>query len=117
MSESPATPLKRKSNLKRNISKTVNINDLEDNNNIANKKLEQQSTRVFVSWYKRMIDHDRLNFGLYISEDALFEWFGRTIRTRKKIVGFLKYNIQCSRHEFTTIERIENITSRHHKPR
>lgn len=85
---------------------------LQENNNNINKFSEHQQARTFVAWYKRMIDDERHNLGLYFSDDAMLEWFGRTIKTRKKVTAFLKYDMQCSRHDFTTIESIDKIQSR-----
>ncbi|CAG5054193.1 unnamed protein product [Parnassius apollo] len=59
-----------------------------------------------------MIDEDRQNLSLYLSDDATLEWFGRTIKTRKKVTAFLRYDMQCSRHDFRTVESIESIPPR-----
>ncbi|XP_075982073.1 uncharacterized protein LOC142980524 [Anticarsia gemmatalis] len=102
----PPTPYKR-SNLSK-ISKMVH----ENNNNTNNKFSERQQARTFVAWYKRMIDNERQNLVLYISDDAILEWFGKTIKTRKKVTAFLKYDMQCSRHDFTTVDSIDKIENR-----
>lgn len=88
-------------------------NKPEDNNN--SKSFELQQARSFISWFKHMIDDERSNLSLYISDDAILEWFGRTIKTRKKVSSFLKYGMQCSRHDFTTVENIEKIQLRNDK--
>ncbi|KAJ0172595.1 hypothetical protein K1T71_011734 [Dendrolimus kikuchii] len=100
---SPATPRKRQTR-----SKIIQ----EDNNNTNNKFTERQQARTFIAWYKKMIDHDRQNLGLYLSDDAILEWFGKTIKTRKKVTTFLKFDMQCTRHDFTTVESIEKIHTR-----
>lgn len=86
-----------------------NKNKSEDNNNT---KFNLQQARSFISWYKQMIDNERSNLSLYLSDDAILEWFGRTIKTRKKLSGFLKHDMQCSRHYLTSVENIENIQLR-----
>lgn len=83
----------------------------EDNNN-KSRVTERQQARSFITWYKHMIDNDRNNLGLYLSDDAILEWFGRTIKNRKKVTAFLKYDMQCSRHDFTTVESIEKVDLR-----
>lgn len=104
---SPATPCKRKPNQSK-IKKTPP----EHNNNTSNKFSERQQARSFITWYKRMIDNERYNLALYLSDDAMLEWFGRTIKTRKKVTAFLKYDMQCSRHDFTSVESIDKIQTR-----
>lgn len=83
----------------------------EDNNN-TRKSLELQQARSFISWFKHMIDNERSNLSLYLSDDAMLEWFGRTIKTRKKLAAFLKHDMQCSRHDFTSVENIEMVQLR-----
>ncbi|XP_026736406.1 uncharacterized protein LOC113500304 [Trichoplusia ni] len=107
---SPTTPRKRNNNQSK-YTKPVQ----ETNNNCNNKFSERQQARTFIAWYKRMIDNERYNLSLYLSDDAILEWFGRTIKTRKKVTAFLKYDMQCSHHDFTTIESIDKIESRHER--
>lgn len=106
MSSTP--PITIKCNSQAKFSKSLS----ETNNNSTTKASERQQARNFISWYKRMIDEDRHNLTLYISDDAVLEWFGRTIKTRKKVTAFLKYDMRCSRHDFITIESIDKIQSR-----
>lgn len=109
MSNTPTTPIKRRSHLKRNFSNTLTF---EDNNNVSNKILEHAPGRTFAMWYKSVVDHDRYNIGAYLADGVVLEWFGRTIRTRKKVFSFMKYDMQCSNHDFTTIESKHAITLR-----
>ncbi|CAB3238712.1 unnamed protein product [Arctia plantaginis] len=108
---SSTTPNNSKCNSQTKFSKSLH----ETNNNSSNKASERQQARNFITWYKRMIDEDRHNLTLYISDDAVLEWFGRTIKTRKKVTAFLKYDMQSSRHDFITIESIDKIQSRNEK--
>lgn len=94
---------------KRNVR---NNKHLEDNNNTNSKFTQQQQARTFIAWYKRMLDHERQSFPLYLADDISLEWFGRTIKSRKKVSAFIKYDMQCSRHDFTTIESIDKIQTR-----
>lgn len=109
MSSLLATPRKRNP---KNLIKSQH----EDNNNTSNKFSERQQARTFIQWYKRMMDNERQNLTLYMSNDAVLEWFGRTIKSRKKISVFLKYDMQCSRHDFLTVESIDKIATRLEKP-
>ncbi|KAG6440295.1 hypothetical protein O3G_MSEX001256 [Manduca sexta] len=102
---SPPTPRKRNPRSIKNIH--------ESNNNTNNKFSERQQARTFILWYKRMIDNERQSLALYLADDASLEWFGRTIKTRKKVTSFLKHDMQCSRHDFTSVESIEQIQNRH----
>ncbi|XP_039748493.1 uncharacterized protein LOC120625470 [Pararge aegeria] len=107
MTSIPQTPPKRK------FHRTINNSIRETNNNSKTQFNKQQSARNFAVWYKCMIDNDRQNLSLYLSDDVMLEWFGKTIKTRKKVSFFIKYDMQCSRHDFTTIESIEKIQARY----
>lgn len=85
------------------------------NDNSTNKASERQQARTFILWYKKMIDNDRQNLALYLSDDTTLEWFGKTIKTKKKVTAFLKHDMQCTRHDFTTIESIDRIQNRNER--
>ena len=87
----------------------------EDNNNTEQKLTKQQSAKKFIVWYKSKIDSDRQHLSSYLSDNIILEWFGRTIKTRKKVSSFVKNDIQCSRHDFTSIESIDKIELRNEK--
>ncbi|KAL4713444.1 hypothetical protein ACJJTC_010429 [Scirpophaga incertulas] len=72
-----------------------------------------EKAKKFASWYKHMIDNDRSNLGMYLSDDAILEWFGRTVKTRKKVSLFMKHEMQCSKHNFVSIQSIDKIQNRH----
>lgn len=116
MSSLPDTPSQPDTPRKRNFKHLVKSQH-EDNNNTNNKFSAYQQARTFVQWYKRMIDNERQNLALYMSDDAVLEWFGRSIKSQKKISAFLKYDMQCSKHDFTSVECIDKIVTRLEKPR
>ncbi|RVE42140.1 hypothetical protein evm_013214 [Chilo suppressalis] len=64
-----------------------------------------------------MIDNERENIVLYLSDDAVLEWFGRTIKTRKKVSSFLKHDMQFTRHDFVSVQNIDRIQSRSERVR
>lgn len=105
MSQPTSTPQKRKSRI-------AMIKKPQDSNHEKNKFTERQQAKNFVAWYKQMIDNERQNIGLYLSDDAILEWFGRTIKTRKKVATFLKHDMHCTRHDFVSIKNIDKIQSR-----
>lgn len=117
MSTSPAMPIKY--NLKkRNMATLTSLKSFVEDNNNTSKSISRLQARTFVSWYKRMIDYERQNFALYLSDEVVLEWFGKTIRKRKKVASFLKYDMQSSKHDLTTVESIERISVREdHNPR
>lgn len=105
MSQSTSTPRQHNTRATKNVK--------EDNNNSNNNKTrDHQQAKNFISWYKQMVDNERQNLALYLSDDAILEWFGRTIKSRKKVSSFLKHDMQCSRHDFVTVQSIEKIQSR-----
>ncbi|CAH0746714.1 unnamed protein product [Diatraea saccharalis] len=76
---------------------------------------ELQQAKKFIAWYKQMIDNERQNLALYLSDDAILEWFGRTIKSRKKISLFFKHDMQYTRHDFISVRNIDKIQSRHER--
>ncbi|CAG4976394.1 unnamed protein product [Colias eurytheme] len=113
MSHSPQTP--KKGTSKFNKTKLFSIQ--ESNINIGCKNNRHQNVRNFISWYKHIIDNERQNLGLYLSDDITIQWFGRTIRTRKKVFSFLKNDVECSKHYFTSVDSIDKIKIRSRSPR
>lgn len=101
MSQSPSAPRKHNT---RSTPKHL----LEDNIKVN----ERLRAKTFTSWYKQMIDHDRQNLVLYLSDDIVLEWFGRTIKTRKKVSSFLKHDMQCSSHGFVSVQNVDKIQNR-----
>lgn len=110
MSNLPKTPQKRKTHFR-----NINIPIREDNNNAEPQISKQQSAKNFIVWYKSKIDSDRQHLSSYLSEDVTLEWFGRTIKSRKKVSAFVKNDIQYSTHDFVTVESIDKIESRNDK--
>ncbi|XP_028169792.1 uncharacterized protein LOC114359551 [Ostrinia furnacalis] len=98
-----SSPTQRKHN-----TRSASLNLQED----KNKSNDRLRARSFTSWYKNMVDHDRQNLTLYMSDDVILEWFGRTIKTRKKVCSFLKHDMQCSRHDFLTVQSVDKIQNR-----
>jgi hypothetical protein len=103
MSKSPSTPVKNNSN---------NTSNRKVRENGKNNLSECQIAKNFITWYKHMIDNETQNLGLYMSDNAILEWFGKTIKTRKKVSAFLKHDMQCSRHNFVSIKTIDKIQDR-----
>ncbi|XP_026490372.2 uncharacterized protein LOC113396593 [Vanessa tameamea] len=110
MSNFAKTPQKRKSNYR-----NINSTNRETNNNTNTQHLKQESAKKLIVWYKQLVDNDRQKFSLFLSDDVTLEWFGRTIKTRKKVAAFVKNDIQCSRHDFTTVQSIEKIETRNER--
>ncbi|XP_072945454.1 uncharacterized protein [Epargyreus clarus] len=111
MSKVPPTP-KKQSGISR-----INKVPASDKDSNFNLKLSQhQHATTFVTWYRNMLDNERQNFSLYLSDDATLEWFGRTIKTRRKISAFLNHGMQCSKHDFTSVEVIDKIQPRQERP-
>lgn len=108
------TPVKRNP-IKKNMTSFNHLKGPQEDKNNTSKATERLLGRQFASWYKHMVDDQRQNLGLYLTDDVVLEWFGRTIKTRKKVSSFLKFDMQSSRHDFTTVESIEKILTRQDK--
>ncbi|XP_077302879.1 uncharacterized protein LOC143923191 isoform X2 [Arctopsyche grandis] len=81
------------------------------NNNMPTVCVRRQA-ETFGKWFNNLIDVDRNNLGLYIADDAVLQWFGRTVKTKKDITGFLKYDMNCTSHLFTSVKSCEPIKLR-----
>lgn len=81
------------------------------NNNVLRASPRRQANQ-FAEWYKNLIDNDRSNFGLYMADDSIFQWFGKTVKTKKKIADFLRYDMHCTSHRFTAVEASGPISVR-----
>ncbi|CAK1542539.1 unnamed protein product [Leptosia nina] len=100
MSISPKTPKKRTSKFH------IKLVPLLGKTNSTNK---QQNAKNFINWYKQIVDNDRQKLGLYLSDDVTLKWFGRIIRTRKKVNSFFLNHVEYSKHNLTSVDSISKI--------
>lgn len=107
MSNSPKTPEKRISKFNCRL-----FSISKGKTNISNK---QQSARNFTVWYKQIIDNERQKLGLYLSENVSLKWFGRTVRTRKKVFSFFVNHVEYSKHYLTSVESISKLQIRQNR--
>lgn len=101
MSSFPNTPVKKR--LKSSLTARQN------SGNFPAKALDYNAATTFALWYKKMMDDDRFNFGLYLADDVIFHGFGRKIKSRKKVVDYLKYVMESTSHHFTLIQHRDKI--------
>ncbi|CAF4762102.1 unnamed protein product [Pieris macdunnoughi] len=101
MSKSPKTPEKRTSKFSCRL-----LSVSSSKTNVFHK---HQSAKNFIIWYKQIIDNERQKLGLYLSEDVTLKWFGRTIRSRKKVNSFFTNHVEHSKHYFTSVESISKL--------
>lgn len=73
------------------------------NNNVQRVSPRRQACQ-FAEWFRKLVDSDRSSLSLYLADDAILQWFGRTIKMKKRISGFLKYDMHCTSHRFTSVE-------------
>lgn len=84
------------------------------NNNVLRVTPRRQAC-LFAEWFRRLVDSDRSSLSLYLADDAILQWFGRTIKMKKKISGFLKYDMHCTSHRFTSVEVCSTFSVRGEK--
>ncbi|VVC97610.1 unnamed protein product [Leptidea sinapis] len=105
---SPKTPPKRISQ--------YNTKFISFKNN-AHRKKTPNNAQGFITWYKNLFENEIQKTGLYLADDVRLEWFGRTVRTKKKVFGFLREHMQHSKHFLTSVKDVDRIHFRHITPK
>jgi len=63
----------------------------------------------FLSFYIDLFENHVDTLPYHLSEDALLDWFGQTVRDVKKIGEFLKHNVGSVKHLFTQPEVCDSV--------
>lgn len=61
--------------------------------------------KEFIQWYTDMIENYPNVFIQYLSNDALFQWFGRSARGPDKILNFIRIVLDGTKHIFNNEEQ------------
>lgn len=72
-------------------------------NNNTPKVSARKQAEAFGIWLRKLLDEDRNDIGLYLADDCVLRWFGRTVKSKKDVSGFLKYDMSFSIHHFVSI--------------
>lgn len=81
-------------------------------NNNAPKVSARKQAEAFGVWLRKLLDEDRNDVGLYLADDCVLQWFGRTVKSKKDVSGFLKYDTGSTAHHFVSIAPCGTITLR-----
>lgn len=65
---------------------------------------EKQAAVNFTEVFCTLLDKQRDQLATYLADDAVLDWFGRTISSKDSIVGFMKLEVPETVHRFTSIE-------------
>jgi len=65
---------------------------------------EKQAAVNFAEVFCTLLDKQRDHLATYLADDAVLDWFGRTISSKDSIAGFMKLEVPETVHRFTTIE-------------
>lgn len=70
---------------------------------------EQDDARKFGNFIIDLIENHRDSFAYYLSETALLDWYGHTVRTERNIEGFLKNHVGDLVHDFPSFHPAQSI--------
>ncbi|KAJ9593242.1 hypothetical protein L9F63_015188 [Diploptera punctata] len=65
---------------------------------------EKQGAINFANTYCNLLDKHRTRLCLYLADDAVLDWFGRTIRGKESISGFMNLELPQTVHTLTSVE-------------
>lgn len=68
--------------------------------------------KAMANLYMHLIDNHKETFMYYLSENAVLDWFGRTLRGRKNIHSFIKRHIRDVLHHFNNARPVPKIEFR-----
>ncbi|XP_017772524.1 PREDICTED: uncharacterized protein LOC108559688 [Nicrophorus vespilloides] len=63
----------------------------------------------FAEFYIDLIENHRDSFSYYLSDNAILDWFGQTVKGEKNIKVFLKNHVNKIKHIFPNIEPCSKI--------
>lgn len=79
---------------------------------MAEKKIEdtkQNEDKIIANLYIDLIENHRETFMYYLSENAVLDWFGRTVKGQKNIHIFIKSHIDNVEHQFSNPRSVSKI--------
>lgn len=65
---------------------------------------EKQAAINFAEVFCTLLDKQRDQLATYLADDAVLDWFGRTISSKESIAGFMKLEVPETVHRFTSVE-------------
>lgn len=70
---------------------------------------DKEEARKFGEFYVDLIDNHKDCFRYYLSQNAVLDWFGQTVRGEKNIQSFVKSNISNCSHNFKSAIPVQKI--------
>ncbi|XP_069680509.1 uncharacterized protein [Periplaneta americana] len=64
---------------------------------------EKQAAEHFAEVYCNLLDKHRERLGFYLADDAVLDWFGRTVSGKESIAGFINLEVPETQHCLTSI--------------
>lgn len=65
---------------------------------------EKQAAINFAEAFCNLLDKHRDQLAAYLADDAVLDWFGRTISSKDSIAGFMKLEVPETVHNLTSVE-------------
>lgn len=73
---------------------------------------EKQAAINFAEVFCILMDKQRDKLATYLADDAILDWFGRTISSKDSIAGFMQLEVPETVHRFISIEPSHSIQHR-----
>ncbi|PSN35922.1 hypothetical protein C0J52_07156 [Blattella germanica] len=77
---------------------------------------ERQAAINFSNAFCNILDNHRSKLSLYLADDAVLDWFGRTIHGKDSISGYLNLEVPQTIHTLTSVEPSGPIQHRNRVP-
>lgn len=70
---------------------------------------ETEEAQKFMDFYIDMIDNHKDCFKYHLSESAVLDWFGQTVKGCKNVNSFLKSSTSACNHHFPTVRPVKQV--------
>lgn len=75
----------------------------------ASAGLEVAEAKNFLKFYTNMMDNHKSSFKYHLSETAVLDWFGKTVKGSRNIGVFLNSSTTSCTHHFTNVKPAAKI--------
>lgn len=70
---------------------------------------EVDEAKRFLQFYETTIDNQKGLFKYHLAENAVLDWFGKTVKGLKNIKEFLNTSATSCTHHFTNVKVVDKI--------
>lgn len=72
-------------------------------------EIETEEAKKFLNFYENIIDNHKNYFKYHLSEMAVLDWFGKTVKGCRNIGIFFNSKANSCTHHFTNVKPVEKI--------